>query len=110
MLDSDLLSPGRILAGVRVNSKKRLLELISVTLGKKNKALSSREIFDAAHIFHYASAVLNQVVLIQVISLTRETTDENSKWVKWDVLRLCCLRLVGVPVSITRRLAGLLGR
>jgi PTS system nitrogen regulatory IIA component len=47
MLDSDLLSPGRILAGVRINSKKRLLELISVTLGKKNKALSSREIFES---------------------------------------------------------------
>ncbi len=47
MLDSDLLSPGRILAGVRVSSKKRLLELISVTLSKKNKALSSREIFES---------------------------------------------------------------
>ena len=45
MLDSDLLSPGRILAGVRINSKKRLLELISDTLAKKNKDLSSREIF-----------------------------------------------------------------
>ncbi len=47
MLDSDLLSPGRILAGVRINSKKRLLELISVTLAKKNKDLSSREIFES---------------------------------------------------------------
>lgn len=47
MLDSDLLSPGRILAGVRINSKKRLLELISVTLAKKNKNLSSREIFES---------------------------------------------------------------
>ena len=47
MLDSDLLSPGRILAGVRINSKKRLLELISVTLAKKNKKLSSREIFES---------------------------------------------------------------
>ena len=47
MLDSDLLSPGRILAGVRINSKKRLLELISVTLAKKNKELSSREIFES---------------------------------------------------------------
>lgn len=47
MLDSDLLSPDRILAGVRINSKKRLLELISVTLAKKNKALSSREIFES---------------------------------------------------------------
>lgn len=47
MLDSDLLSPGRILAGVRISSKKRLLELISVTLAKKNKDLSSREIFES---------------------------------------------------------------
>ncbi len=47
MLDSDLLSPDRILAGVRINSKKRLLELISVTLAKKNKNLSSREIFES---------------------------------------------------------------
>jgi PTS system nitrogen regulatory IIA component len=47
MLDSDLLSPGRILAGVRINSKKRLLELISETLGQKNKTLSSREIFES---------------------------------------------------------------
>ncbi len=47
MLDSDLLSPDRILAGVRINSKKRLLELISVTLAKKNKDLSSREIFES---------------------------------------------------------------
>jgi len=47
MLDSDLLSPGRILAGVRINSKKRLLELISETLGQKNKDLSSREIFES---------------------------------------------------------------
>lgn len=47
MLDSDLLSPGRILAGVTINSKKRLLELISLTLAKKNKELSSREIFES---------------------------------------------------------------
>ena len=47
MLDSDLLSPDRILADVRINSKKRLLELISVTLAKKNKRLSSREIFES---------------------------------------------------------------
>ena len=47
MLDSDLLSPGRILASVRISSKKRLLELISVTLAKKNKDLSSREIFQS---------------------------------------------------------------
>jgi PTS system nitrogen regulatory IIA component len=45
MLDSDLLSPGRILTGVRIKSKKRLLEFISVTLAKKNKDLSSRQIF-----------------------------------------------------------------
>jgi PTS system nitrogen regulatory IIA component len=47
MLDSDLLSPDRILAGVRINSKKRLLELISETLAEKNKDLSSREIFES---------------------------------------------------------------
>lgn len=47
MLESDLLSPGRILAGVRINSKKRLLELISLTLAKKNKDLNSREIFES---------------------------------------------------------------
>jgi PTS system nitrogen regulatory IIA component len=47
MLDSDLLSPGRILAGVRINSKKRLLELISTTMAKINKDLSSREIFES---------------------------------------------------------------
>jgi hypothetical protein len=34
MLDSDLLSPGRILANVSINSKKRLLELISLTMAK----------------------------------------------------------------------------
>jgi len=47
MLDSDLLSPGRILAGVRINSRKRLLELISETLAKKNKELNPREIFES---------------------------------------------------------------
>lgn len=47
MLDSDLLSPDRILADVRINSKKRLLELISETLAKKNKKLSAREIFES---------------------------------------------------------------
>ena len=47
MLDSDLLSPGRILTGVRINSRKRLLELISETLAKKNKELNSREIFES---------------------------------------------------------------
>lgn len=47
MLDSDLLSPGRIFAGVTLNSKKRLLELISLTLAKKNKDLSSREVFES---------------------------------------------------------------
>jgi len=47
MLDSDLLSPGRILAGVKISSKKRLLELISETLANKNKQLNSREIFES---------------------------------------------------------------
>jgi PTS system nitrogen regulatory IIA component len=47
MLDSDLLSPGRILTNVRINSKKRLLELISVTLAEKNKELNSRAIFES---------------------------------------------------------------
>lgn len=47
MLDSDLLSPSRILANVRINSKKRLLELISATLAQKNKELNSRAIFES---------------------------------------------------------------
>lgn len=47
MLDSDLLSPGRVFADVSINSKKRLLELISMTLVKKNKELNSREIFQS---------------------------------------------------------------
>ncbi len=47
MLDSDLLSPGRILTSVRINSKKRLLELISMTLAKKNTDLCSRNIFES---------------------------------------------------------------
>jgi PTS system nitrogen regulatory IIA component len=47
MLDSDLLSPARILAGVRINSKKRLFELISNTFTKKSPDLSSREIFES---------------------------------------------------------------
>ena len=47
MLDSDLLSPGRILVGVSLNSRKRLLELISRTLARKNKDLNSREIFES---------------------------------------------------------------
>ena len=47
MIDSDLLSPGRILADVRVNSKKRLLELISKTIARNNPDLSSREIFQS---------------------------------------------------------------
>lgn len=47
MLESDLLSPARILAGVRINSKKRLFELISTTLARKNPELDSREIFQA---------------------------------------------------------------
>ncbi len=47
MLDSDLLSPVRILAGVKINSKKRLFELISTTLAKKNPDLNAREIFES---------------------------------------------------------------
>jgi hypothetical protein len=47
MLDSDLLSPARILAGIRINSKKRLFEFISTTLARKNPELNSREIFES---------------------------------------------------------------
>jgi len=47
MLDSDLLSPARILARVRINSKKRLFELISTTLARKNPELNSRAIFES---------------------------------------------------------------
>ncbi|MGB5486607.1 MAG: PTS sugar transporter subunit IIA [Lysobacterales bacterium] len=47
MLDSDLLSPARILARVRISSKKRLFELISTTLASKNPELDSREIFES---------------------------------------------------------------
>jgi len=47
MLDSDLLSPARVFAGIRINSKKRLFELISTTLARKNPDLSSREIFES---------------------------------------------------------------
>ena len=47
MLDSDLLSPARILAGVRSNSKKRLFEFISTTFAKKSPELNSREIFES---------------------------------------------------------------
>jgi len=47
MLDSDLLSPARILAGVKLNSKKRLFEFISTALARKNPELSSREIFQS---------------------------------------------------------------
>lgn len=47
MIDSDLMSPGRILADVAVNSKKRLLELISQTFAKINPELSAREIFES---------------------------------------------------------------
>lgn len=47
MLDSDLISAGRILANVSIKSKKRLLELISLTLAKKNRDLDSREIFES---------------------------------------------------------------
>ena len=47
MLESDLLGQGRVLADVRINSKKRLLEFISDTLAQKNPELNSREIFDS---------------------------------------------------------------
>ena len=47
MLDSDLLSPARILAGVRISSKKRLFELISTTFTRKSPDLNSREIFES---------------------------------------------------------------
>lgn len=47
MLDSDLLSPGRILANISVNSKKRLLELISLTMAEKNSDMDSRAIFES---------------------------------------------------------------
>jgi len=47
MLDSDLLSPARILAGVRLNSKKRLFEFISTTLARKAPELNPREIFES---------------------------------------------------------------
>ena len=47
MLDSDLLSPARILAGIRINSKKRLFELISSTFARKSPDLNSREIFES---------------------------------------------------------------
>ncbi len=65
MLDSDLLSPGRILAGVRINSKKRLLELISETLAKKNKELNPREIFESLCVReHLGSTALGHGVAI----------------------------------------------
>jgi len=47
MLDSDLLSPARIIAGVRINSKKRLFELISTTFARKSPDLNFREIFES---------------------------------------------------------------
>jgi len=47
MLESDLLSPARIIAGVRINSKKRLLEFISTTMSRKNPDLNAREIFES---------------------------------------------------------------
>ncbi|HEY5774996.1 MAG TPA: PTS sugar transporter subunit IIA [Xanthomonadales bacterium] len=47
MLESDLLSPARILADVRISSKKRLLEFISTTMARKNPELNSREIFES---------------------------------------------------------------
>jgi len=47
MLESDLLSPARIIADVRISSKKRLLEFISTTMARKNPELNSREIFES---------------------------------------------------------------
>ena len=47
MLDSDLLSPARILAGVRINSKKRLFEFISTTFARKKSGVEFREIFES---------------------------------------------------------------
>lgn len=47
MLESDLLSPARIFADIRINSRKRLFELISTTLARKNPDLKSREIFES---------------------------------------------------------------
>lgn len=47
MLDSDLLSPSRIYAGISVNSKKRLLEMISAAFVEKDKELDAREIFES---------------------------------------------------------------
>lgn len=47
MLDSDLLSPGRVLADVTIRSQKHLFELISTTLAEKNKELNPREIFES---------------------------------------------------------------
>lgn len=47
MLESDLLSPARIIADVRINSKKRLLEFISTTMSRKNPDLNPREIFES---------------------------------------------------------------
>jgi PTS system nitrogen regulatory IIA component len=47
MLESDLLSPARILADIRINSKKRLFEFISTTMARKNPELNSREIFES---------------------------------------------------------------
>ena len=47
MLESDLLSPARIIADVRISSKKRLLEFISTTMARKNPELNAREIFES---------------------------------------------------------------
>ncbi len=47
MLESDLLSPARIIADVKISSKKRLLEFISTTMARKNPDLNSREIFES---------------------------------------------------------------
>lgn len=47
MIDSDLMSPGRVLVDVTINSKKRLLEFISQTFAKINPNLNAREIFES---------------------------------------------------------------
>jgi PTS system nitrogen regulatory IIA component len=47
MLVSDLLSPERVLPGIRASSKKRLLELISEALAKNDPSLNQREVFES---------------------------------------------------------------
>lgn len=47
MLVSDLLSPERVLSGVRASSKKRLLEMISEALVQHDASLNKREVFES---------------------------------------------------------------